>query len=83
VPVGNTPGTFDDKLKKYVIPIDNNNLSKSLLKLFSIPQSELAEIAAGYRKEFSLQRDPGELNRKFGDFVNLKCELGIYHTSIH
>lgn len=82
VPVGFSPGTFDDKLKNYVIPIDNNNLTKSLLKLFSMPQSELAEIAAGYRKEFSMQRDPGVLNKKFGDFINQKCESGIYHTSI-
>jgi hypothetical protein len=83
IPVGYFPGTFNEKLKKYVIPIDNNNLSKSLIKLFSIPQKELVEIAAGYRKEFSMLRDPNLLNEKFYTFLERKCELLTSHTNIH
>ena len=82
VPVGYSPGTFGDSLKKYVVTIDNRRLHKSMLKIFSIPIRERKEIAAGYRKDFAQQRDPALLNKIFTDFlVKQKCELPSYHTS--
>ena len=72
IPVGHVPGTFNDELRKFVQPVDNRRLHKSLVKIFSMPQKEQHEIAAGYRKAFAAQRDPVLLNEKFITFLQAK-----------
>jgi hypothetical protein len=72
VPVGKSPKTFDSNLDKYVQKIDFHHISRSLLRIFSIPNSELQDIAKCYREEIKKQRMPEQLNQKAAEFLRNK-----------
>lgn len=69
VPVGKAPLSFSSKLQNYFINIDFSDFYKSINYIFSIPMSELENIAENYYYTFEQERNPELLNSQLDNFL--------------
>ncbi|BAY33456.1 hypothetical protein NIES2107_53520 [Nostoc carneum NIES-2107] len=70
VPIGKAPLSFSNKLKEYFIDIDFNNFYKSINYIFSIPITELQDIAENYYSALELERNQDVLNSQLDAFLD-------------
>ncbi len=70
VPIGKAPASFSSTLKEFFIELNFDNLAKSIRYIFSIPESELKDIAENYYFTLKQERSPDFLNSKLDDFLN-------------
>ncbi|WNZ27299.1 hypothetical protein HJG54_30900 [Leptolyngbya sp. NK1-12] len=75
VPVGKAPRSFSLNQKNTFIELDFNHLFQSTSRLFSIPLSELQNIAEQYYQVMKVERDPDLLNSKLDSFIASQCLL--------
>jgi len=69
VPLGMVPKSFSEEVNKFFLLIDFENINRSIKSIFSIPVSELNDLANGYYLALSKERNPDLLNRKLEDFL--------------
>ena len=69
VPVGKPPLSFSPLLKDLFLELDFDNLTRSLKRIFSIPISELEDLADKYHFHLSQERNPALLNARLDEFL--------------
>ncbi|OLP16363.1 hypothetical protein BST81_21470 [Leptolyngbya sp. 'hensonii'] len=69
VPVGQVPHSFSARLQESFISLDFDHLGQSLRRVFSMPLTELQEIARAYYQAMAEERHPDRLNAHLDDFL--------------
>jgi hypothetical protein len=75
VPVGKTPESFTARMRAPFVELDFDHLHRSIRRLFSMPDSELAARAQDYYAAMEADRNPAVLNARLDGFLEDKASF--------